>query len=207
MKIELTIHGVAASASDADQMMLLLREKDGSRMLPVMMSHRRAMLLMARDRVPLSIPFPVSVSDICHLLMQQMGTGLKHVEISAVKDGHLFCNVVAEADGQEYSVDYCQAPDGLVMAVTFRCPIMIEEELLESQYMHNAGNGSFAMNLNTLTLQMLEDALEQAVASEKYEQASFLRDEIRRRREDKDPATTTTLDSLFPEDSDNGASE
>lgn len=161
--------------------MLLLKEKNGERILPIMMSTRRALTLMMRSRVPLPMPVAASIADASHLLMLKFGVHITKVELTAIKDAMFFCRVVAQREGEEKELDFCQAPDGLILASIALCPIMIEEELLEAQYMHKTGNNTFAININTLTRQMLEDALKHAVESENYEAASHLRDELAKR--------------------------
>ena len=186
MLVQLEIHAVAGTADDPDRSMLLLKETAGDRLLPVMMSTRRALTLMMRSRVPLPIPVAATVPDAAHLLMLKFGIHLKRVEITTIKDAVFFCSIVAERDGEEKGLEFCPAPDGLVLATTALCPIMIEEELLEAQYMHRTGKNTFAININSLTRQMLEEALQHAIEHENYEAASQLRDEIARRT----PATS-----------------
>lgn len=176
---------MAGASSDGERAMLLLKEKEGERVLPVMMSTRRAVLLMMRSKLPLPMPIPMTVADMSHQLMSKFGIRITRVELTAVKDGTFFSRVVGERDGEEKEVDFCQAPDGLVMAMTALCPILIEEELLEAQYMHKMGDNTFAININTMSRSMLEDALRHAVESENYEAASHLRDELAKRSPEK----------------------
>ncbi len=161
--------------------MLLLKEKNGERILPIMMSTRRALTLMMRSRVPLPMPVATSVPDASLLLLRKFGIELKRMELTAIKDGVFFSKLVAERDGEEKALDFCPANDGLVLATMALCPIMIEDELLEAQYLHKTGANTFAININTLTRKMLEDALKHAVESENYEAASQLRDELAKR--------------------------
>jgi hypothetical protein len=181
LKVELVIHAVAGSAADSDRSMLLLKEKNGERILPIMMSTRRALTLMMRSRVPLPMPVATSVPDASLLLLRKFGIELKRMELTAIKDGVFFSKLVAERDGEEKGLDFCPANDGLVLATMALCPIMIEDELLEAQYLHKTGANTFAININTLTRKMLEDALKHAVESENYEAASQLRDELAKR--------------------------
>ena len=168
--------------------MVLLKEKDGERILPILMSTRRASILLMRQqfRPVMPLPLPVSPADIGCQMLQKFGIELSRVELTAINDGHFICRVVGERDGEIHTVDFCQAPDGLVMAVAAGCPITIEEELLEAQYMHPTGKHSFALNINTLSRQMLEEALQHAVENENYEAASRLRDELAKRTPEPD---------------------
>lgn len=180
---ELIIHAAAGTNSGDDQSMILLKEKDGERILPLLTSSQIASVIIMRAHVSslMTLPLPVSTADIGVILMKKFGIRLTRVELTHLKDGVFFCRVVGERDGDVQTVELCQAPDGLLMAVVAKCPIMIEEDLLQAQYMHPTGENSFALNINTLSRKMLEDALQYAVESENYETASRLRDELAKR--------------------------
>lgn len=181
MLVELEIHAVAGTPSDTDRSMVLLKEKKGERILPMMMSTRRAVTLMMRTKVPLQMPVATTIPDAAILMMGKFDVRLTQVVLTAIKDGTFFCQIHAEREGEEKRLEFCPAADGLVLASSAQCPIMIEEELLEAQYMHKTGENSFAININTLTRKMLEDALQHAVETENYEAASRLRDELAKR--------------------------
>ncbi len=183
----LDIHGSAGTSADGSQSMLILKEHDGDRLLPVLMSSRRAFFCMMRSQFDLPIPLPISVADIA---VQMMATGhmsLKSVELTALNNGLFFCRMhVSDAQGEEHEVDFCQASDGITLAAAARCPVTIDEELLEAQYLRPTGEHSFAMSLNLFSRGMLEQALATAVAEENYEAASKLRDELARRPKEEE---------------------
>lgn len=181
MLVELKIHAVANIASDANRSMILLKEKNGERILPILLSARRATMLSIRAGIPISSPLALSLPDAFHVMLTMFDVKITQVELQSIQDGTIFCNVVCEREGIEKRLDYCLAPDALVIASTAKCPIMVEEELLEAQYMRKVGANSFALNVTSLTRKMLEDALQHAVESESYELASKLRDEIAKR--------------------------
>jgi hypothetical protein len=191
MLVELVIHAIAGTANPDEQTMVMLKEKNGERILPIITSTRRATMLMMRKHldVGVPIPLPLSPADIGIQMMQQFGIKLTRVELTALKDGMFFSRVVAEREGVEQIVDFCQGPDGLVMAAVARCPIFVDEELMDAQYMRPTGANSFALNINTISRQMLEDALKNAVENENYEVASRLRDELAKRTPEQDPPT------------------
>lgn len=181
MLIELEIHSTANTNTTDARAVVVLKEKGGERLLPVMMSMHRAMVVTMRSSVPIPVPVPLSITDVSSQLMSKFGVHISRVELTAIKDGTFFCRVVAEREGEEQSVDYCQAPDGLVIAAVTHCPILIEEELLNAQYMQKTGDHTFALNISVLTRSMLEEALKHAVENENYEAASHLRDELAKR--------------------------
>ncbi|MBP3726197.1 MAG: bifunctional nuclease family protein [Bacteroidaceae bacterium] len=82
-----------------------------------------------------------------------------------------------------------RASDAVLLALVSDIPIYIEDNLFRRQSIALQENGqSVRIPLNSLPLHMLEEALQQAIDDEAFEQASRLRDEIRRRNAD---ATTT----------------
>lgn len=163
--------------------MLILQEKGGERLVPIQMSTKRASMLMVQLHMrPLmqDMPFSLSAPDIYQSILNHFDIQVKYVQITGVKGGNFFCDIVSERAGEPYTCYACQANDGMVVAVTSHCPILIEEELLQGQYMHKIKNG-FALNINTVTRSMLEDALAAAIANENYEAASLIRDELAKR--------------------------
>lgn len=181
MLVELIIHASAAISSNDHQSMVLLKEKDGSRLLPILMSLRRATMLTLRSQLAMPSPLPLSLADVSWHMLRKFDIKLTRVELTAIQDGTFFSRIVGEKNGEEKSLDFCLAQDGLVMAVTACCPIFIEEELLNAQYMKQTGENSFALNISIFSRKMLEDALQAAVAQENYEAASQLRDELAKR--------------------------
>ncbi len=181
MLVELKLNAVGGLSTDEDRSMVLLKERDGERLLPMMMSTRRALTLMMRSRLSVPMPVAATIPDAGVLLLGKFDIHLKYVAITMIKDGTFYCSIVAEREGEVKELEFCQAVDGLVYAMAAQCPIMIEEELLEAQYMHKTGENSFALNISTMTRKMLEEALQNAVEHENYEAASHLRDELAKR--------------------------
>ena len=180
-KVELFIHAIARTSSDDSQSVLRLKEKKGERILPIITTYHKAVRMMAGSQIAEFMLLPMSPADIGSQLMKKFGIRLTSVELTSLQDGKFICAVRAERDGEVQSLDFCKAEDALIMAISAGCPIMIDEKLLEAQYMHPTGENSFALNISTLSRQMLEDALKYAVENEKYEIASRLRDELAKR--------------------------
>lgn len=179
--VELQINAVAALSMEGDRSMIILKEKQGERTLPIVMSTRRAINLSLRSKFPFPMPVGATIADAYNLMLMKFGITIDRVVIQTIQNGTFYCNVVGVLGNEEHVLDFVAAPDALVIAITSASSIWIEEELLEAQYMHKTGENSFAININTLTRQMLEEALKQAVASENYEAASHIRDELSKR--------------------------
>ena len=69
-----------------------------------------------------------------------------------------------------------------------RCgsPVYTTDEIMESEQLREVGSTTFAVNVNTVDVAVLKEALSEAVEEENYEQASCLRDEIKRREQEEE---------------------
>ena len=56
----------------------------------------------------------------------------------------------------------------------------------EGEQLHEVGSTAFSVNVNTVDVVMLKEALSKAIEEENYEQASRLRDEIKRREQEEE---------------------
>lgn len=75
-----------------------------------------------------------------------------------------------------------RASDGVLLSYISKIPIYIEERLFSLQSVPFKENSrGMAMPLNALSKEMLDSALDNAIKSENYEMASYIRDELRRR--------------------------
>ncbi len=77
-----------------------------------------------------------------------------------------------------------RASDAVLLSMVSHIPILIEEKLLKGQAVpyHQEAKG-VPIPINVLSKEMLQKALDRAIAEENYEEASHLRDELRRRNE------------------------
>ena len=101
MLIELEINALAQTANKDGRTMVILREKGGERILPVMMSTRRAATLMMRSQIPLPMPVAATVADAYNLLLMKCGVSLKRIEFYGIANGTFLCKIVGEQNGEE----------------------------------------------------------------------------------------------------------
>lgn len=79
-----------------------------------------------------------------------------------------------------------RASDAVLLSEIGHIPIYIENKLLFQQSVPNQGNyHNISIPVNSLSVEMLKEALERAIKEEKYEQAAQLRDELKRRNSDQ----------------------
>ena len=178
--VELKIHNLSSTLHPADAYALVLEEVDGARKMPVIIGRVEAQSIKAM-LMKIDMPRPLT-HDLFPKLTEWLGAVLKRVIIYKAKDGVFYSYLCFDKDGEEFRID-SRTSDAVALAMRYPCPIYTTEEILESERLHDLGEGKFSVPLTSVSLQMLEEALQKAIDNEEYEQASHLRDEIRKRKE------------------------
>ena len=79
--------------------------------------------------------------------------------------------------------DQLRASDAILLSVVADIPLYIDSSLLSRQSVpFNPTHNGISIPINSLSEEMLNKALEQAIKDENYEMASYVRDEINRRK-------------------------
>ncbi len=180
-EIELKIHDMSTTLHPADAYALVLEEKEGGRKLPIIIGHLEAQAIKVM-MVKYHPPRPLT-HDLFKGLTEQLGVTMTKMLIYKAKGGVFYSYLYFEKDGEELKVD-ARTSDAVALALRYRCPMYATEDVIESEHLHDLGEGKFSVPITSVSLQMLEEALAMAVEREDYEQASHLRDEIRRRKEE-----------------------
>jgi len=180
-EIELKIHDMSTTLHPADAYALVLEEKEGGRKLPIIIGHLEAQAIKVM-MVKYHPPRPLT-HDLFKGLTEQLGVTMTKILIYKAKGGVFYSYLYFEKDGEELKVD-ARTSDAVALALRYRCPMYATEDVIESEHLHDLGEGKFSVPITSVSLQMLEEALAMAVEREDYEQASHLRDEIRRRKEE-----------------------
>ena len=105
---------------------------------------------------------------------------LRKVEIFRIRAGIFYSHLYIERDGNISYVD-CRTSDALALAVRNNVPVYIGEGLLERNCVRLESNGAYSLPIATASTKVLKEAMSQAVATENYEFAARLRDEINSR--------------------------
>jgi bifunctional DNase/RNase len=117
-------------------------------------------------------------------LTGQLGVAMTKMLIYKAKGGVFYSYLYFDKDGEELKID-ARTSDAVALALRYRCPMYATEDVIISEHLHDLGEGKFSVPITSVSLQMLEEALALAIEKEDYEQASHLRDEIRRRKEEE----------------------
>ena len=179
---QVKIEGMGKTAFPDDQYVLLLHEIGGEgRKLPVMLNEKEANLAMlsfaSRDT-----SFEMSMHHVLLNFIWKMEGRFNRAEIFRIEDGEFKTRVWIKV-GEEEVFLHMHITNAIALALIENAPIYVLDAILNSEHMHDLGNGQYSLPATSVSESMLEEALKDAIKKEKYELASQLRDEIRRRKE------------------------
>ena len=178
--VELKIHDMSTTLYPADAYALVLEEVDGGRKLPVIIGQQEAQAIKVM-MMKYQPPRPLT-HDLFQTLTMHLGATLKQIVIYKAKDGVFYSYLYFDKEGEEIKID-ARTSDAVALALRYKCPMYTTQSIMESEHLHDMGEGKFSVPISSVSLQMLEEALQSAFEKEEYEQASQLRDEIRKRKE------------------------
>lgn len=178
--VELKIHDMSTTLYPADAYALVLEEVDGGRKLPVIIGQQEAQAIKVM-MMKYQPPRPLT-HDLFQTLTMHLGAILKQIVIYKAKDGVFYSYLYFDKEGEEIKID-ARTSDAVALALRYKCPMYTTQSIMESEHLHDMGEGKFSVPISSVSLQMLEEALQSAIEKEEYEQASQLRDEIRKRKE------------------------
>ena len=181
-EIELKIHDMSTTLHPADAYALVLEEKEGGRKLPIIIGHLEAQAIKVM-MLKYQPPRPLT-HDLFKDLTGKLGVTMTKMLIYKAKGGEFYSYLYFDKDGEELKID-ARTSDAVALALRYRCPMYATEDVIISEHLHDLGEGKFSVPITSVSLQMLEEALALAIEKEDYEQASHLRDEIRRRKEEE----------------------
>jgi bifunctional DNase/RNase len=178
--VELKIHDMSTTLYPADAYALVLEEVDGGRKLPIIIGQQEAQAIKVM-MMKYQPPRPLT-HDLFPTLTMHLGATLKQIVIYKAKDGVFYSYLYFDKEGEEIKID-ARTSDAVALALRYKCPMYTTQSIMESEHLHDMGEGKFSVPISSVSLQMLEEALQSAIEKEEYEQASQLRDEIRKRKE------------------------
>ena len=187
------IYGLCYSQTQTGAYALVLEEEKGSRRLPIIIGSSEAQAI-AIELENMSPSRPLT-HDLFRTFAQSFNIDIQEVIIYNFVDGVFFGKIVCSDGKEEIDID-CRPSDAIALAVRFKCPIYTHEFILNAAAFEkdDSGNGikpKFATNedisrpdngFSDLTVEELEESLNEALENEDYEQATLIRDELNRRK-------------------------
>lgn len=175
---------------------VLLKGKDDERALPIFIGAAEAQSI-ARFINDEELPRPLT-HDLMKNMLDFMECRLLRVEISDIRDGTFFAQLILDQDGVIIEMD-CRPSDAIALSLRCAAPIYTAKHVIEKAghiFDDDAFGDSHHQNLSTKTskhhlkhdslihkrspLDSLKAKQERAVKEERYEDAARLRDAIER---------------------------
>ncbi len=201
-KIKLNVLGISYSQTQSGAYALVLNEDGGERRIPIIIGGFEAQSI-AIQLEGLKPPRPLT-HDLFKNFADSFKIKLKEINIYKLEEGVFYSNLICDKEGKEIVID-ARTSDAIALALRFNCPIYTTEEILSKSGIiveinfdkekgdkakkkstgtsyWSKGDKKKSVEYSDLTIQELEDMLDDAVNSEDYEKASMIRDEINKRK-------------------------
>jgi len=194
-KIQLKIAGLSYSQTRAGAYALILEEFDGKRRLPVIIGTSEAQSI-AIQMEGLK-PFRPLTHDLFTSLALSFKIEILEVNIVKLEEGIFYSEIVCKRELAKIKID-SRTSDAVALALRFNAPIFIDESILLKAGIVFDETGEKAdsdqqeekpekaqTNFSDYSLKELKTLLNEAIENEEYEKASMIRDELKKRKEDK----------------------
>jgi bifunctional DNase/RNase len=193
-KIRLEIVGMSYSQSQSGAYALILGVIGEKKRLPIIIGGYEAQAI-AIELEKMKPTRPLT-HDLFKNFASHFEVNVKEVVINKFEEGIFYSKLVCEQFGKISELD-SRTSDAVALAIRFECPIYALEEIIDEAgiVMEDdpaVGEGSVLVDeeeknptpgkYSDYMLEELEDMLKKAVSDEDYEEASRLRDEIKRRK-------------------------
>ena len=113
---ELKVVTVSKCTEDGAAYIAVLKEKDGERILPVLIERSEAYLLLMKMKGNKKNALPSSMSDIMRAAFMQCNMSIEEVRIATVEGGVTYCHVLYRQESVFHMIRYCKASDCLILA-------------------------------------------------------------------------------------------
>src|SRR5574344_49608 len=177
-KVRLLFKGISEITGSDGLALIILRNPETNREISIVCDKNMETQIALQLKHPDEI-HPFLADALYNIIANQTNIKLEIV-IDDLINGVYIARIYNILNAMDVGV---RASDAVLLSLMGDVPIFIEEGLMHRQSVpQNLNENGMSIPVNTINLDMLQDALEKAVEREDYEQASQLRDEIRRRK-------------------------
>lgn len=134
MEIEMKIRGLMMDPV-TNMPIVILKDINGNSLLPIWVGIYEANAI-ALEIEKVATPRPMT-HDLIKSLLLGLGTGMKKVVVSDLREDTFFAIIWLERNGELISVD-SRPSDALALALRLDCPIYVEEEVLKNSKLSGA---------------------------------------------------------------------
>ena len=190
-KIELEIVALSHSITQTNSYAVVLGEVNGLRRLPIVIGGFEAQAIaVALERMKPTRPL---THDLMKNFMVAFNVELHEVIISDLQEGIFYSKLLCSSEADTVEID-SRTSDALALAVRFGCPIYIYENIFDIAGVENTEGEpastvkstesitSSSSDLKSMSLEELNDLLNDVLEQEDYIRAIAIRDEINARK-------------------------
>lgn len=124
---ELTIESIRLSLMNY-QRVVILREKDADRYLPIWIGPAEADAIAVRLQ-DVAVPRPLT-HDLLRNLIEQLGGKVRYIVVSDISNDTFYARIVLDVNGETMEID-SRPSDAIALAVRVEAPIYAEEAVLD----------------------------------------------------------------------------
>jgi bifunctional DNase/RNase len=128
MEVEMKIRGLMMDPV-TNMPIVVLRDINGNTILPIWVGIYEANAI-ALEIEKVSTPRPMT-HDLIKTLLLGLGTGIRKVVVSELKDDTFYAVIWLDKEGELISVD-SRPSDALALALRLDCPIFVDDSVLKS---------------------------------------------------------------------------
>lgn len=190
-KVKLEIAGLSYSQTQSGAYALVLAESGGKRRLPIIIGGFEAQAIAIE--LEKMVPTRPLTHDLFKSFALTFDIQVKEIIIYNLVEGIFFSKIVCEQNGETYEID-ARTSDAIAIGVRFNAPvftletilasagILLDEDMIDTMSDEPVEQESASKNIyQSLSLEELENKLNEAITNEEYEVASKIRDEINKR--------------------------
>jgi bifunctional DNase/RNase len=177
-RVILEVANLSNRLANAHAYVLTLKEKGNTRKMSLLVGSKEAQaILYGQRKIILERPLTY---DLFYKIFASYNMNLLEVEIYKIENGLFYAHLVVIQNNQVEHID-ARAGDALALALRMDAPVFIEEKLFSTIAVEEKESESLSLPITSVTMDMLQQLLKDAVEQENYESASRIRDEIKRR--------------------------
>jgi bifunctional DNase/RNase len=153
MEVEMKIRGLMMDPV-TNMPIVVLKGLNGNTILPIWVGIYEANAI-ALEIEKVATPRPMT-HDLIKTLLLGLGTGIRKVVVSELKDDTFYAVIWLDKDGELISVD-SRPSDALALALRLDCPIYVDESVLKSSKRSNAAADKVSDEEQRRWLESLDD--------------------------------------------------
>jgi uncharacterized protein len=153
MEVEMKIRGLMMDPV-TNMPIVVLKDINGNTILPIWVGIYEANAI-ALEIEKVSTPRPMT-HDLIKTLLLGLGTGIRKVVVSELKDDTFYAVIWLDKEGELISVD-SRPSDALALALRLDCPIYVDESVLKSSKRSSAAADKVSEEEQRRWLESLDD--------------------------------------------------